>query len=74
LVAILLSGTGKDKNGSGFPNLYILQEMSQVKVRMIEDLNRLATSEDLDDFENTIGSSTNYNLKGEWEFPTNFKL
>ena len=63
MLAILLLGTEVQKNDSDFPNLYILQEMSEVKVKMIEKLHAITTSEDLDGFDANIGSSSQYNLK-----------
>jgi len=62
-VAILLSGTEHPNNDSAFPNLFVLQEMSEVSVKKIEDLNRITTDEELDGFDTTIGSSTDYNMK-----------
>lgn len=56
-------GTEQTKNSSNFENLYQLQELSTVKVQMIEELNAMKASDDFDGFKENIGSSADYNLK-----------
>lgn len=65
LVTILLAGTEQSKNTSNFENIYQLQELSTVKVLMIEELNKMLhkDSDDYDGFTDKIGSSSQYNLK-----------
>jgi len=63
LVGILFVGTEKEQNTPAFPNLYLLQALEQLSVDLIEQLHKMATTDDLDGFEDRIGSSSTYNLK-----------
>jgi len=64
VVGILLLGTEKQENPSGFKNLYLLQGLSSVKVGMIKQLVEIRNSpEDLNGFKDKIGSSEQYDLK-----------
>lgn len=62
-VCLILVGSEKSLNPSNFDNLYLLQNLSTVKVAMIEELIRLKGDEGDTYLNETIGKSENYDLK-----------
>ncbi|ODN06020.1 X-ray repair cross-complementing protein 5 [Orchesella cincta] len=63
LVSLIFVGTEQSKNSSDFDNIYVLQDLSAVKVAMIEELNAMKNSDDFDGFQSKIGSCDNYDMK-----------